>query len=172
MIPDPDGAAAVRAAREIAEAETEGKSVNPPLPEAFSAVDAGAFVTVNEHPSGMLRGCIGYPAPPFSLDRAVRLAAVGVCHDPRFPPLRRAEAERCVFEVSLLTEPRRIEYRDVDDLMSQITLGTDGLIVRMCNGKEVLRSALFLPQVPTEQGWDKEEYLDNLCWKAGIEPSA
>jgi AMMECR1 domain-containing protein len=27
---------------------------------------------------------------------------------------------------------------------------------------------VFLPQVATEQGWDRDEMLDNLCQKGGM----
>ena len=168
MIPDEEGIAAVRAARAVTEAETEGRELDVPLPASFSKRRSGAFVTVNEYPSHMLRGCIGYPAPPFDMATALTLAARGVCSDPRFPRLTKREAERCVFEVSLLTVPERIEYTDPGDLVSKIRLGTDGIIVRRYLGRTLVNSALFLPQVPGEQGWDMDEYIGNLCRKAGM----
>jgi hypothetical protein len=27
---------------------------------------------------------------------------------------------------------------------------------------------VFLPQVPVEQGWNRDQYLENLCLKAGL----
>jgi AMMECR1 domain-containing protein len=45
----------------------------------------------------------------------------------------------------------------------EIVLGRDGVIVKK-GGKQ----AVFLPQVATETGWSKEEFLDQLCYKAGL----
>ena len=33
-------------------------------------------------------------------------------------------------------------------------------------------AGLLLPQVPTAYGWDREEYLEALCHKAGLPGSA
>jgi AMMECR1 domain-containing protein len=30
------------------------------------------------------------------------------------------------------------------------------------------RSGVLLPQVPVEQGWDRDGYLDYICVKAGL----
>jgi len=54
---------------------------------------------------------------------------------------------------------------DTRELLHKITIGKDGLIIRYRD-----RSGLFLPQVPVEQGWNVEEYLTNLCYKAGLSP--
>jgi uncharacterized protein (TIGR00296 family) len=34
------------------------------------------------------------------------------------------------------------------------------------------RSGVLLPQVPVEQGWDRERYLDQICRKAGLPPGS
>ena len=44
-----------------------------------------------------------------------------------------------------------------------IVVGRDGVILQKGN-----KSAVFLPQVATEQGWDRDEMLDNLCEKGGM----
>ncbi len=46
---------------------------------------------------------------------------------------------------------------------SSIEIGKDGLIV-----EQGFYKGLLLPQVPVEQGWDKEEFLSNTCMKAGL----
>lgn len=81
------GRVAVRAARKSAEAETEGRQEDPEFPEGFGR-RSGAFVTISEHPSGDLRGCIGYPEPFLPLGEAIISAARSACHDCRFPRLR------------------------------------------------------------------------------------
>ena len=53
------------------------------------------------------------------------------------------------------------------DYLSNIEIGRDGLIV-----EQGFYKGLLLPQVPVEQGWDKEEFLSNTCMKAGLMPDA
>lgn len=166
MFSEEDGELAVRTARAVAEAETEGRVVESKLPPSFDA-ERGVFVTINEHPSGVLRGCIGYPMPIMPLSQALVLSARNVCHDPRFPDLRLSQAKKCVFEVTVLTEPEEIQYKDPADLMAKIQIGKDGLLLRYRRS-----SGVFLPQVPVEQGWNVEEYLNGLCVKAGLQSDA
>ncbi len=172
MISDSDGIQAVKAARAVTEAWTRDEEANPEMPESFHRTHSGVFVTLNEYPSGMLRACIGYPIPPYELSQTLVLAAKAVRDDPRFPRLKTEEAKNCTFDVTILTEPENIEYGSLDELKSKIRIGTDGLIVRMMHGDRLLTSGLFLPQVPVEQGWGMDEYLDNICIKAGLRPNA
>ncbi len=163
MLSPEEGILAVRSARAIAEAETEDRVLDAEFPDSFGE-NRGVFVTISEYPSGILRGCIGYPQPVMPLAQALPLAARGACNDPRFPRLRPEQAAKCTFEVTVLTPPEPIEYSSPEDLKSKIVLGTDGLILSYRYHR-----AVFLPQVPTEQGWNTEEYLGNLCMKAGIQ---
>lgn len=159
-----DGVLAVRAARAVAEAETEDREIDVSLPGSFGRAN-GVFVTVSEYPSGVLRGCIGYPRALMPLSQSLPLAARGACNDPRFPRLRPDQARRCTFEVTVLTEPVPIRYGSEEELKSQIEIGRDGLAVSYRR-----YSAVYLPQVAPEQGWNVEEYLSNLCMKAGLQP--
>jgi len=159
-----DGTAAVRAARSYAEAETKGEEANIPLPETFSE-KKGVFVTISEHPSGDLRGCIGYPEPVFPLRDALKLSAIAACHDPRFDDLAFSEAKACTFEVTVLTVPKKILYGTPEELISKIAVGRDGLIITYKG-----RRGLLLPQVPLEFGWGAEEFLRHLSMKAGLSP--
>lgn len=160
--------AAVRGARAIAEAETQGLCSDPAFPSSFDD-RSGAFVTVREHPSGALRGCIGYMDADMPLRESLHAAARGVCRDPRFERLTFHEAERCTFEVTVLSPSEMVRYESPEDLLSKIDLGEDGISMHArIDGRRY--SAVFLPQVPVEQGWSKEEYLANLCLKAGLYP--
>lgn len=165
-VSDADGKLAVRTARTIAEAETRRETVEPSLPESFDD-SSGVFVTINEHPSGNLRGCIGYVEPVMPLAQALAASARSACHDPRFPPLGTDEAKNAVFEVTILSVPSPLEYSSAEDLISKIEIGRDGLMMR-CDTFGRPAGAVFLPQVPVEQGWDVREYLGNLCLKAGL----
>jgi len=123
--------------------------------------EMGAFVTL--HKQGNLRGCIGnlVGSQPMYLtirDMAVE-AAVG---DPRFPPVEASELKDIEIEISALSPLERVDSAD------KIQLGVHGVIVR-----KGFRSGVFLPQVATDTGWSKEEFLSQLCaQKAGLSPDA
>ncbi len=123
--------------------------------------ELGGFVTLNEH--GQLRGCIGniIGRQPLYLtirDMAVE-AAVG---DPRFPPVEPGELKDIEIEISVLSPLERIDSAD------KIELGKHGVLI-----KRGFASGVFLPQVATETGWTKEEFLSNLCaHKAGLPADA
>ena len=79
--------------------------------------------------------------------------------DPRFAPVTQDELEELRIEVSVLTEPVRVEGPDRCHLM----IGRDGLLVRRGRSQAVL-----LPQVATEHGWGPETFLNAACHKAGL----
>ncbi len=112
----------------------------------------GVFVTL--HKKGMLRGCIGYIMPLEELYKAVsKMAIESSTGDPRFPPVTPQELENIEIEISVLTVPERIKSVD------EIELGKHGVIV-----KKGMHQGVFLPQVATETGWSKEEFLNRLCY--------
>ncbi len=133
----------------------------------------GVFVTIEkvfEDESGAvqktLRGCIGYPEPVLPLVEATISAAIAAAtEDPRFPPMTEDELDTVVFEVSVLTRPKRIEYERPEELLNKIVVGRDGIIVRAGPFQ-----GLLLPQVPLEYDWDVIEYLSHACLKAGLPP--
>jgi uncharacterized protein len=130
---------------------------------------AGVFVTLNyvtpsrrEH----LRGCIGFPLPEKALYQGVINAAIAAAtEDPRFPPLDVQDLNNIVFEVSVLTPPQEVRVNNPADYRKEVEVGRDGLILQWRFG-----SGLLLPQVPVELNWDVEEYLANICYKAGAPP--
>jgi uncharacterized protein len=130
---------------------------------------AGVFVTLNYvTPSRreFLRGCIGFPLPEKALYQGVIDAAIAAAtEDPRFPPLDVQELNNIVFEVSVLTPPQEIRVNNPADYRNEVEIGRDGLILQWRFG-----SGLLLPQVPVELNWDVEEYLANMCYKAGAPP--
>ena len=160
-----EGTFAVKAARKSIESETLGLSPEIDFPKSFD-VKSGVFVTINTYPQGNLRGCIGYPEPVFPLKDALVFSAQSACHDPRFMPLSEREAANCTVEVTILSEPVLMEC-EKKDLPKNIIIGRDGLIIQF--GR---RRGLLLPQVPVEWGWDQEEFLVQLCAKAGLPPDA
>jgi uncharacterized protein (TIGR00296 family) len=72
-----------------------------------------------------------------------------------------------IVEITVLTKPNLISVSTPKEYFQNIKIGQDGLIINYLG-----RSGLLLPQVPIEQGWDIEEFLTNLCWKAGIPPDS
>jgi len=128
----------------------------------------GVFVTINTFKSGEkeLRGCIGFPYPTTPLAQAVIESAISsATEDPRFYPLSVKELDKVVFEVSVLTPPKRIETKKPSDYSSKIKVGEHGLIV-----ERGMFKGLLLPQVPVECKWDEEEFLCQCCIKAGLPP--
>jgi len=113
---DRDGELAVRIAREALEAYVVKRPKGTvQVPKAFEE-KSGAFVTLNEHPSGLLRGCIGYPQPFFALVKSIEKGAEGAAEDPRFRRLSPAELGRVTVEVSILTPPQLSEVKKPKDL--------------------------------------------------------
>ncbi|MEM5879501.1 MAG: TIGR00296 family protein [Candidatus Aenigmatarchaeota archaeon] len=148
----------------LARKAAETRKVEKKFSKDFE-IKKGVFVTIETYPEKELRGCIGFPYPIYPLGEAVQKAATAAAsEDPRFSPLEKEEFDKVVFEVSILTEPELIEVKEPKEYFEKIEAGKDGLILQ--NGPF---AGLFLPQV-----WNcfktKEEFLENLCFKAGLTP--
>jgi AmmeMemoRadiSam system protein A len=116
----------------------------------------GVFVTLKR--KGELRGCIGRIVGDEPLCKLVGTMAIqAALNDRRFPPLTADELSEIDIEISVLTP-----LKDVSGA-TDIVAGRDGIVLN----KEG-RSAVFLPQVALEQGWHRQELLNNLCLKAGL----
>ena len=130
------------------------------LPEIYKT-PRGTFVTLTI--SGGLRGCIGHIIPRESLIEGIRVNAINAAfRDPRFRPLTQREWNDVRIEISILTEPQRLDYSGGDDLVNKLRPGIDGVII-----KKGYRQSTFLPQV-WEQLPRTEEFLEHLCLKAGL----
>ena len=127
----------------------------------------GAFVTIHTYPEHDLRGCIGIPIPIMPLKDAIIEGAQSATHDPRFSPLEENEFDKIIIEVTILSKPEIIRVNKPEEYLNEVVIGRDGLIV-----EQGFFKGLLLPQVPVEQGWDKEEYLSHTCMKAGLMPDA
>jgi hypothetical protein len=116
--------------------------------------ERGAFTTLKK--SGDLRGCIGYTSAIKPLYITVRdTATLAALQDPRFPPVSASELPSLEYEISVLSPLRRVT--DVQ----QIKVGEHGLLMK--NGDS---EGLLLPQVPVEQKWDRNTFLEQTCRKA------
>ncbi|MCK9363641.1 MAG: AmmeMemoRadiSam system protein B [Syntrophales bacterium] len=120
----------------------------------------GVFVTLKKR--GNLRGCIGRMVPDRPLAELVATVSLeSAFEDPRFNPVTLRELPDLEIEISVLTPMKRVAGP------ADIVVGTDGVMLQKGG-----RSAVFLPQVATEQGWDREEMLDHLSMKAGLPADA
>jgi len=147
---------AIEHAVRYGEAAADGAAPAQPEPEV-----GGVFVTL--HKLGRLRGCMGVLEPQESLIATVRRAAVcAALRDPRFHPVTAAELAAVEIEVSVMSRPQPL--RD----LQQLELGRHGIIVGRGRNR-----GLFLPQVATEYGFSREEFLSRCCSeKAGLPPDA
>lgn len=119
-----------------------------------------AFVTLKEN--SQLRGCIGDIFPRQPLYKSVISNAINAgVNDWRFSPVTEAECNNITIEISALTPPAPIASSN------EIRIGTDGVVLSK-NG----HSAVFLPQVAPEQGWNVSQMLTQLSLKAGLPPDA
>jgi MEMO1 family protein len=117
----------------------------------------GAFVTLKKQ--GELRGCIGIFSTDKPLYQTVQEMAIAAStEDPRFNPVAKDEIDKLELEISVLTPLQKIKSID------EIILGKHGIYI-----KKGLHSGTFLPQVATETGWTKDEFLGHCARdKAGI----
>lgn len=144
-----------------------------PIPQAkLDSLKAALTDSCFQHPCGVfvtltineqLRGCIGNLTSNDSLASGVRRNAINAAfHDPRFAPLSNAELDQIEIEISILSEPRSLKYRDGNDLLNKLRPTVDGVIIR-----KQAASATFLPQV-WEQLPRPQDFLAHLCVKAGL----
>jgi len=133
------------------------------LPEVLPEVlkeRRGAFVTLTVETC--LRGCIGRVQPDQPLQSMIpAVACLAAFADPRFPPVGAHELAALVIEISLLSPPVAV----IDP--SDVVVGRHGLAIASRG-----RRGLLLPQVAIEYAWSREEFLDQVCVKAGLPAGA
>lgn len=133
----------------------------PEVPEPAETLrqPCGAFVTLRKGRN--LRGCIGVIAANNPLYTTVRECAVwAAVQDTRFPPVTIRELTELNLEISVLSP--------LSDIASEnIEVGRHGLII----SHQGLRG-LLLPQVAVQWKWNREEFLEETCRKAGLPTDA
>jgi uncharacterized protein len=126
--------------------------------------NGASFVTLNTLPSMQLRGCIGSIQAYRPLyEDIISNAKSAALHDPRFMPLTPEELQNIKIEVSILSEPKEVLYKDIEDLRSKIVPFSDGVVMRYGS-----RGATYLPQV-WEQLPDFDMFFSSLCLKANLD---
>jgi len=155
-------------AREAILSILEGRPAPNPQPVASWMLEPrGVFTTLylkrdlRSHVDRQLRGCVGYALPVAPLLRAVmETARAAAFDDSRFSPVTRQEALDLEISLSILSPLFPIHP-------DEVIVGRHGLLV-----SEGARRGLLLPQVPEENGWDRETFLEQTCRKAGLPPDA
>lgn len=136
------------------------KVLEPPKPEGIFEEKCGAFVTLHKH--GELRGCIGNMVGRGPLIETIRdMAIAAATEDTRFDSVQSDEMDDVDIEISVLSPMQQIKN------VTEIKVGEHGIYMHKGFSHGVL-----LPQVATEWGWDREEFLEHTCQKAGLSSNA
>ena len=127
-------------------------------PEPALQGHQGCFVSIKKN--GTLRGCIGSFVSDRPLYKLVQEMAISAAtRDPRFYPMKPADLAEFAIEISVLSPLEKIASPE------EIKVGTHGIYLEKNSCRGVL-----LPQVAIEYGWDKDTFLSQTCYKAGLKP--
>lgn len=160
-----DGARAVELAREAVESYVRNGQREHPgsMRDAFYE-RTGAFVRLEStRGRGSLRGCAGGHRTGDQLghvivDAAIEAASGDSCGSEVTPSeLSNLTVSVCAVGDVVLT----------DDPLADLELGIHGVAVDAGG-----QSGWLYPTVPVEHGWSEHEYLDRVCRKAGLPPTA
>ena len=125
--------------------------------------NGAAFVTINKEPNEQLRGCIGSLQAYRPLyEDIIMNAQAAALRDPRFLPLSVEELTQIKVEVSILSEPKKLHYEDINDLKNKVIPFQDGIVLKLQD-----RQATYLPQV-WEQLPKFDDFFSSLCMKANL----
>jgi len=155
----------LKLARGTIESELNNKKleISRNIKENYSEKGA-CFVTLTENK--ILRGCVGTLYPQKELYRdVIENARHAAFDDYRFPKLREQELPEIKIEVSILSLPKKLEFKNSEELLKKINRNM-GIIL-----KKGFNSATFLPQV-WEELPDKIDFLENLSVKAGMDENS
>ena len=154
----------LKTARDTVEAVINGNPALNVKSDNFELnVHCGCFVTLKN--ADTLRGCIGqFTSNKPLIELVVEMAKASATEDPRFfnEPITKSELKNLEIEISVLSPLTRT------DNPLGLRLSIDGIYI-----KRGYASGCFLPQVATETGWNKEEFLSYCCaHKAGLPADA
>ncbi|MHC4265190.1 MAG: AmmeMemoRadiSam system protein A [Planctomycetota bacterium] len=154
----------LKMAKDTVAAVIKGQKISTPESDDLELnANCGCFVTLKNHEQ--LRGCIGqFISDKPLIELITDMAKASASGDPRFldNPITEEELNELDIEISVLSPLQK-----TDDPLS-LRLGVDGIYI-----KSGYASGCFLPQVATEAGWDKKEFLSYCCaHKAGLPADA
>jgi len=142
---------------------TKSSLPDPRSDDPALTAPCGCFVTLKTH--GRLRGCIGqFISDRPLIELVVEMAEASASKDPRFfdHPLTVRDLSNLEIEISVLSPLERT------DNPLNLQLGVHGIYL-----KRGYAAGCFLPQVATETGWTREEFLSYCCsHKAGLPADA
>ncbi len=154
----------LRLARQAAEYAVQGQRMPRPAPDSIPAElrrPGAAFVTVTRNDE--LRGCVGQVLSHKPLYESVIDAATGAAtKDSRFSPISASELPLVHLHLSVLSDPRKLDYAGPQDLLEKLRPGVDGVVLSLG-----FRMATFLPKV-WERMASKVEFMQLLSLKAGL----
>ncbi len=154
---------ALNLCREVISSSLNGNKVMTRHSGVFNSKGA-CFVTLKKH--GHLRGCIGsIIAHQPLINDLVQNAQNAAFRDPRFNPVSEDEINDLTIDISILSSPKQMHFKDEEDFMNQIVPFKDGIIIR--DGRF---QAVYLPSV-WEELPDKESFIRTLKMKAGLSPN-
>ncbi|WP_321530993.1 AmmeMemoRadiSam system protein A [uncultured Desulfuromonas sp.] len=131
-----------------------------PREERRLNIKRGCFVTIKQ--DGKLRGCIGNFQSEIPLFKEVsQMAVASSSNDPRFYPMKEEDLDKFSLEISVLSPLVKIAAPE------DIQVGKHGIYMERSHYRGVL-----LPQVATENHWDRTTFLSQTCLKAGLPPEA
>ena len=124
------------------------------------SLHSGCFVTIKKQ--GELRGCIGNFISEQPLSLLVQEMAVSAAtRDPRFYPMKKDDLADFTIDISVLSPLARAAS------VEEIQVGVHGIYIVKGSYRGVL-----LPQVASEYGWDRDQFLQHTCVKAGLPQDA
>lgn len=136
-------------------------SMDPPHTPNFTNDAYPLFVTWKIGKEHRLRGCIG-TFNAMHLHSGLREYAItSALKDSRFSPITREEVPRLSVSVSILQHFEEAEH------FLDWKLGKHGIRIEFVSERGSKRTATYLPQVATEQGWDQIQTIDSLLRKGG-----
>jgi AmmeMemoRadiSam system radical SAM enzyme/AmmeMemoRadiSam system protein B/AmmeMemoRadiSam system protein A len=141
---------------ELSDADLTGTAQLPVL---------GAFVSLKR--SGKLRGCCGFLGQSVPLAQALMHAARRTASDDhRFPPVAPRELPHLDVEVWLLSNQQVVAARG-DARVRAVEIGKHGL--QIARGEQ---RGLLLPGVAVDHGMTSQQFLEQVCLKAELPPTA
>ena len=139
---------------------TNSKSPDVVATSKGLSLETGCFVTIKQ--KDQLRGCIGNFVSDKPLCKLVQeMAASAATRDPRFYPMKAHDLEDFELDISVLSPLEKISSA------KEIKVGRHGIYIVKGSYHGVL-----LPQVATDYGWNRDEFLRHTCIKAGLPENA
>jgi AmmeMemoRadiSam system protein A len=169
MCPPPDASAGeysseercllLKLAHDVIASALNKSEISLAPPTQHLAEPRGVFTTLYHRAE--LRGCVGHVFATLPLYRAVaETARAAAFQDPRFSLVTANELPGLEVSLSVLSPLQTIRPEEVE-------IGKHGLLISVAG-----KRGLLLPQVPVEHAWDRIQFLQQTCRKAGLPSTA